>query len=48
MVGLTLLLIAGAAVLLFLLRPRRKASVDKAAEAAREAVEGRLGRERDD
>jgi len=45
---LTLLLIAGAGVLFFLLRPRRKASVDKAAEAARKAVEGRVGQERDD
>ena len=44
MLGLTLVLLAGAAVLLFLLRPRRQASVDKAAEAARRAVEARMAK----
>ena len=48
MLELTLLLLAVAAVLFFVLRPRRKVSVDRAAEAARKAVEGRVGRERDD
>jgi len=46
---LTLVLLAGAAVLFFLLRPRRKAGLDKAAEAARRAVESRVAkRETDD
>lgn len=49
MLELTLLLLAGAGVLFFLLRPRRKASVDKAAEAARRAVEARVAdRDTDD
>ncbi len=46
MLELTLVLLAGAAVLFFLLRPRRQANVDKAAEAARRAVEARVA-ERD-
>ena len=46
---LTIGLVALAGVLFFLLRSRRKTSVDKAAEAARKAVQGRVGRgERDE
>ncbi|MCR9129994.1 MAG: hypothetical protein NXI12_10760 [Alphaproteobacteria bacterium] len=44
MLELTLLLLAGAGMLFFLLRPRRQASVDKAAEAARRAVEARVAK----
>ena len=46
---LTLLLLAAAAVLFVVLRGRRKTQLDKAADAARKAVEGRVGRgERED
>lgn len=44
MVELTLLLLAGAAVLFFLLRPRQRKAVDKAADAARRAVEARVAK----
>ena len=46
---LTLVLLAAAAVLLFALKGRRKTQLDKAADAARTAVEGRVERdERED
>ena len=46
MVELTLLLVVVAGAVFFLFKDRRKASVNKAADAARKAVEGRTQRDR--